>query len=740
MKCNQIIAAFILLGIAVLLSCGSSTKRFSAESEVTNVVVPADTTLAEYPEGVDSVEVAIDSALDEYQYIDDDVQEQLDLSEEYYMMGYRATVDSNWLEAQFYFESALEILAGLDIDPEAPTLSAEIYTRLTNEIISDYKIALLYIATLPSEASPSAVIARYEELDQMTQSDVLIEGHPEPKPDTVVFDIPIVWNEKVEKCITYFQTIGRKPFEASLERSGRYIPLMEKILEEEGVPHDLVYLPLIESGYNPRAYSWAHAVGPWQFIASTGRIYGLTRSWWYDERRDFEESTRAAARHLKDLYEQTGDWYLALLGYNAGIGNVNKLIRRNGTRDYFKMRIRNSQMRNYVPLYLAATIIAKQPEKYGFDIEYDDPIQFDVVTVERCLTIADIARACGSTEREIRDLNPSLLRKYTPPDIKKFKLRLPRSKTAAFWAEYPNMESPKETSWVRHKVRRGETVSGIARRYGVSQYAIIDANNLRRPYRININQTLVVPVPIGEAKARASSVKTYDSYKIKNGAYVVRRGDTLWDLARAFKTSTRALRDVNKLGRNSKIYVGQKLKIPGAASTTTASSGNYSGKTFKYKVRRGDTLWDLAIKNGTSVSTLRQINNLSRYADLRVGQTIRIPGSASSSSSKTTSGGTTVHTVRRGDTLWDLAQKHGTTVNAIRRANNLSSRSKLAIGQKLTIPSGKAVADYYVVRRGDTLSSIARSFGVSMRSLMAWNNIANPNRLAIGDKLRVSAQ
>lgn len=739
MKLTHIYAALILLGMAALLSCGSNSVRFSPEGEESKVVVPADTTLAEYPEGVDAAEVAIDSALDEYQYIDDVVQEQLDLSEEYYMMGYRATVDSNWLEAQFYFESALEILAGLDIDPEAPTLSAEIYTRLTNEIISDYKVALLYIATLPSEASPSAVIARYEELDQMTQSESVLEGPPEPKPDTVVFDIPIVWNEKVEKCITYFQTIGRKPFEISLARSGRYVPLMKKILKEENVPNDLVYLPLIESGFNPRAYSWAHAVGPWQFIASTGRIYGLHRSWWYDDRRDFEKSTRAAARHLRDLYEQTGDWYLALLGYNAGIGNVNKLVRRNGTRDYFKMRIRNSQMRNYVPLYLAATIIAKQPEKYGFEIEYEAPIQFDVVTVERCLTIADIADACGCSERQIRDLNPSLLRKYTPPDVKKFRLRIPPGKTAAFWAEYPNMESPKETSWVRHKVRRGQTVSGIARRYGVSQYAIIDANNLRRPYRININQTLVVPVPIGEARARTGGSQRYDSYELTGNSYVVRRGDTLWDLARAFKTSTRALRESNGLGRNSKIYVGQRLKIPGGGGTATASK-SYSGETFAYKVKRGDTLWDLAKKYGTTVSTLRQVNGLSRYADLRIGQSIRIPGQLASRASSSRSGGSTTHRVRRGDTLWDLARKYGTSVSAIRRANNLSSRSKLAIGQKLNIPASTVVADYYVVRRGDTLSSIARNLGVSMRRLIAWNNIANPDRLSVGDRLRVNAQ
>jgi len=734
-----------VLALTATLSCSSNAVRFSGtESEKPKEVQQdrqADTAL------VSTETKPVDSSVLEYSYIDENLQDDLDLAEENYRMGYVATLDSNWLEAQFYFESALEILAGLDIDTETPSLAADIYSRLTNEIISDYKMTLLYIVTLPTESSPSAVIARYEDLEKMEQESILANTEPEPRPDTVVFDIPIVWNEKVERCISYFQSVGRKPFEASLARSGKYLPMMEKILEEEGIPHDLVYLPLIESGFNPRAYSWAHAVGPWQFISSTGRMYGLHRSWWYDERRDFVKSTRAAARHLRDLHEKTKDWYLALLGYNAGLGNVNKVIKKNKTRDYFKMNIRNSQMRNYVPLYLAATIIAKQPEKYGFNVDYQDPIVFDTVTVDRCLALEDIAKAVGCSYNELKALNPELLRKYTPPDIKKYTLRIPQWKSRDFWAAYPNMKSPEETSWVQHKVRKGETVSGIARKYGVSQWAIIDANNMSRPYRIGIGQKIVVPVPLGKSGSQSYSKKKYDSYDISGNYYVVRSGDTLWDLARVFGTTTRQLRSLNGLSRSGRIYVGQKLKIPNDAKqySSTKSSKSSSGiatSTFSYKVKRGDNLWKLADKYGTTVSELRRLNGLSRNAVLSIGQKLKIPGSKTSTSAGS---GTFVYTVRSGDNLWSLAQRYGTTVSRLRRLNNLSKSSTLRIGQQLKIPdSGNAgsasrSSGYYVVRRGDTLSSIANSFGISLNRLIALNSIRNPHRLAVGTRLRVSS-
>jgi membrane-bound lytic murein transglycosylase D len=732
--------ALLTLILSVSISCSGNSMRFSADT---------DPSVADMPEAAlepadnayeDTISSQVDSSYIEYSYVDEGILSQIDLAEENYTMGYAATLDSNWLEAQFYFESALEVLARLEIEPDDPSGAAGIYDTLLNEIISDYKRTLIHIATLPTESSPDAVIARYEELDSIVGPPVVDTQHVATKPEKVEYDFPIVMNDRVRRALSYWQGEARKPMEAALQRSGRYLPMMERVLEEVGIPHDLVYLPLLESGFKTSAYSWAHASGPWQFVSGTARLYGLERSWWYDERRDFERSTHAAARHLKDLHAQTKDWYLALLGYDAGLGNVNKMIRHNGTRDYFKMRIRNREMRNYVPLYIAALLIAKEPEKYGFYIDYDDPMIFDTVTVERCLALEDIAKAVGCTYSELKDLNPELLRKYTPPDKKQYTLRIPHRKTGAFWAAYSKMKSPEETSWVQHRVRKGETVSAIAKKYGVSQWAIIDANNMRRPYRINIGQKIIVPVPLGRGRSTGYAQKNRD-YRMTGDVYIVRRGDTLWDLARAFGTTTRSLRNANNLSRSGRIYIGQKLRIPGMSSNATASSSggpsSYTGPVFSYKVKRGDNLWEISQKHGTTVNRLCGINGISRNSNLAVGQILMIPGSGGKSDR-----GTVSYIVRRGDNLWELAQRYGTTVSSIRNANGLSRRSVLRVGQKLKIPGvGNLTtrSSYHVVRRGDTLSAIAKRYGVSLNSLMVWNSIRNPDRLSVGDRIKVSA-
>jgi membrane-bound lytic murein transglycosylase D len=686
---NPTVTTLLLLTALVAVSCSSSRVRYGAEGE--RMTSPSDT-MQFGAEGYYVEDAANDSIPYDY-YIDDEMKYQLDLAEENYKMGFDATLDSNWLEAQFYYESALEILAGLDIDPEDSTPASLIYDRIMNEVITDYKTTLLYIASLPGESSPSAVVARYDELEKLSQGEEFDTASVASLPDTVIFDMPITWNDKVEKCITYFQTVGRKPFEASLARMGRYLPLMEKIIEEEGVPHDLVYLPLIESGFNPRAYSWAHAVGPWQFIAGTGKMYGLRRTKHYDERRDFVKSTRAAAKHLRDLYAQTQDWYLALLGYNAGLGNVNKLVKRNNTRDYFEMKIRNSQMRDYVPLYLAAVLIAKEQEKYGFDVEPLDPIEFDTVTIDRSIALSDVAKSVGCTVDELRDLNPELLRKTTPPDIKQYVLRVPPGQRDEFCSSYPNLKTTKEPTFAEHKVRKGETVSLIARKFGVSQFAIVEANNLRRPYLLSIGQRLVIPGASGEQESYADA-SGKSKPKTSGGQYTVRSGDTLWDLARAFGTTSSELRRMNGLSRNASLHVGQKLKVP-SGSIEVASSDRTSKSSSQHPK-----------KSSTAASTVE-------------------------------------YRVRSGDNLWAIAKKFGTTVRELLRLNSLSTAAKLSIGQILKVPdlgrsqTGTKGKSHYVVKRGDTLASISESLGVSVENLRAWNEPVNPRRLQVGAKLKV---
>ncbi|MFH2056183.1 MAG: LysM peptidoglycan-binding domain-containing protein, partial [bacterium] len=455
----------------------------------------------------------------------------------------------------------------------------------------------------------------------------------------------------------------------------------EQVFAEEKVPHDLVYLPLIESGFKTSAYSWAHAVGPWQFISSTGRLYGLHRDWWFDDRRDFEKSTRAAARHLRDLYNQFDDWYLALAAYNAGAGRVSGAIKSLKTKDYWKLDKKlKRETRDYVPLYLAAMIIAKNPEKYGFTDEKEAPLEYVEVTIDKCLDLRDVARELGSTYDYLKALNPSLLRKFTPPSKNRWTLRIPQNAEEDFWAAYEKLQSPQNSTWVRHKVERGETLSSIAKDYRTSVNALRDANNLKSS-RIIAGRTILVPVP-DDGSYGSSSGRTYAA---DGNTYKVRRGDTLWDIAKGLGTTVTALRSLNGLSSKSKIYAGQVLRVSGSSSSSGSSSETFVATT-SYRVKKGDTLGKIAKRFGTSIAALQNQNNLRNASNIRVGQLLEVPGSGSSTSSSG-SGKLVVYVVKAGDTLWDIAKAFSCSVRDIMSLNNLRSH-EIRVGDKLRISKG----------------------------------------------------
>ena len=612
--------------------------------------------------------------------VDDEIWRQLDLAEEYHAMGVIANREASWEEAQYYFEKALKLLAILDIEGDSlETPESAAYSVLLDDVVADYRVTLLSLGTLQEDVSAAVMIERFGDLANNLGDDSLRVFDGE-KPE-ITYDIPITMNDRVKKSIVYYQTVAREAFAKFLRRSKRYERMMKTILTEYGLPLDLVYLSMVESGYNPRAYSWARASGLWQFIASTGRLYGLDRSWWHDERRDPIKSTHAACRFLKYLYEKFGSWELAMAAYNGGPGRVSRQIKKQNTRDFWKLRLRRQTM-DYVPLIMAAAVIAKNPAKYGFEeIEFEDELVWDEVVIDKCLELSVVAREIGCSVDELQDLNPELLRKYTPPNEKKYRLKIPVGTKPKFLAAYDGMPSPKETSWVRHKIRRGETISTIASRYGVSQYAIMEANNLHRRSTIYAGHTIIVPVPLDKAPTRRRN----GDYSAKNGIYVVRSGDTMWDISRAFGTSVDALRRINYIERGSRIYVGQKLKIPSNATYfADRNSGSYastspSGKTGSYKVRSGDTLWDIARRFGTTTSRLRSLNRLGRSSRIYPGQVLTIDGSGSSNPEYV------IHRVRRGESLSLIARKYRTSIRNIIDANNINDPDRLRVGDRLKI-------------------------------------------------------
>lgn len=634
-------------------------------------------TLLDNAPGVFDEQFQVDSAY----AVDDEIWRQLRLAEEYFAQGVAANQEAAWGEAQLYLERSLKIMADLDIDTTDTSPEAKKYNVLLNEIIADYRLTLLSLGTLPEDASPSVFLEKLSSMPEIGESaSVKLEGEQQP----VDYNIPIVFNDKVKKAIIYFQTIARSAFERYLQRSGKYIPLMVEILKQYEVPSDLVYLPLIESGFNCKAYSWARASGPWQFIASTGKLYGLNRNWWYDERRDFVKSTHSAARFLKRLYQDFQSWELALAAYNGGPGRVSRSITSQRTNDFWELDLRK-QTEEYVPFYMAATIIAKNPELYGFHIEYDDPISFEVVPVSKSVNLKTVAKLTGTSVEVIRDLNPELLRDVTPPKVRDYGLRIPAGTKNQFWAGFNDVKPSYESNWVQHLIKKGETVSSIASRYGVSQYAIMEANNLGNRTKIFPGKNLIIPVPV-DGGALAEPEPERERHSTSGGnTYVVQSGDNLSEIARSFNTSAETLRKMNYLGNSSRIYVGQALKLPVDKKSMAAKSQNIpapkaSKNTQTYVVKEGDTVWDIARRFGVSTATLRSLNGLSNSARIKVGQTLKVIGSPMAALQNQLT-----YIVKRGDTLHDIARAFGTTVQALMQTNNISDASNLAIGTQLKI-------------------------------------------------------
>ncbi len=347
---------------------------------------------------------------------------------------------------------------------------------------------------------------------------------------------------------------------------------MRKLLREKGLPEDLVYLALIESGFNPRAYSRRKAMGLWQFRYHTGKRYGLRVDWWIDERRDPVKSTIAAARHLKHLHDRFECWYLAAAGYNAGEGKILRAIKRYKTEDFWeltKFPYLKRETKNFIPKMIAAALIAKNPEEYGFsDILYEEPIRFETVKVPDATDLRVIAGASESTYEELKRLNPELRRWCTPPNYPDYELKIPYGKREVFLRNFSKISPSERITFRRHVVRSGETLSHIALRYRTDIGAIMRMNHIRNKHRIRIGQFLIIPIrgsnKVGRGKAREglNQERSFIDHGGRAFIYIVREGDTLWDISHSAGIDLESLCRWNGIRNASRIYPGDRLKIP----------------------------------------------------------------------------------------------------------------------------------------------------------------------------------
>lgn len=448
------------------------------------------------------------------------------------------------------FDEAVDWMLESGYDPNSDPVLSGLFHHVVDSVYA-YELQAFRVGGGLSEAP--AVPAPIDEVAEMTfPVDPRLKERAEEAAKNVSHDLPLMVNDEVASFLNFFQTPrGRAIVETGLRRSGRYREMISRVLKEEGMPQDLIYLAQAESAFQPLALSRAGARGIWQFVAYRGRQYGLRHTWWIDERQDPEKATRAAAEHLRDLYGMFGDWYLAMAAYNCGPGNVQKGIERTGYADFwelYKRKVLPRETKNYVPIIIALTLIAKDAAHYNMQVDPDAPVPVDTVKPGRPIDLRLVAETIDADVETLRALNPALLRLATPDDAD-FELHLPQGTAEKFTQEIAAIPPEKWVSWRRHRVESGETLASIAKKYHLTATAIADANNLERGASVDPGAKLIIPAtqPPAETKRRLVS-------------YRVRRGDTLEGIADRFSVNAEDVRKWNRL-KSTHVSRGMVLRI-----------------------------------------------------------------------------------------------------------------------------------------------------------------------------------
>ena len=520
--------------------------------------------------------------------------------------------------------------SGLDV-PKAIPQSPEIDPDL-EPLVSEPEISLdQELKALASTGSWEEVLVPIEE------TQICLD----PKMAEPLYDFPVVVNRQVQMYIDLFQGKQRKYFAKWLGRSGRYSDLIKSELEAAGLPKDLLYLAMIESGFNQRAYSKSKAVGLWQFMSGTGRDYGLSVTRYVDERRDAEKSTKAAAAYLKDLYEEFGDWYLAVAAYNGGPGTMRKAIRKSKSRDFWKIaqnRYLRMETKRYVPKLIAAIMIAKQPEKYGFtDLAYAEPITWETLEVGPGLSMAAVALLTSSSEKDIKLLNQELRTSKTPLNQERYRVKIPSGTKMLAQSNLPRLHSVVQTDYKTHVVKKGETLAKICRRYNINTTTLLKVNkltsrNLKPGTRLRIPYQNVAYRILPEGMD--ARIAAQDDLIL----HTVRRGETISKISSRYQVPAELIVAWNGLPNMHKIAEGQQLALYMSSTSSTPRSGASS-------------------RDGSAESSLLVLSDSKKQ-----------PGKPAVQEAPYT-----YYLVRSGDSLWTISRKFNTSPDRIKRWNNLKS-------------------------------------------------------------------
>ncbi len=549
------------------------------------------------------------------------------------------------------FNRAFNLLLNNEIDVQSDDRLRREFDRIVDGVNAIEMAALHQGDGFTEQQSEPAPI---DEANEVTfPVDLNIKAKAAAEIKNTHSDLPLMMTDQVAGYINYFSSPhGRPTLEHALARSGRYREMIRRILKDEGVPQDLIYLAQAESGFKPLALSRAGARGMWQFMGSRGKSYGLDKNWWVDDRQDPEKATRAAAHHLRDLYNQFGDWYLAMAAYNSGPGTVQHAVKRTGYADFWELYNRNvlpKETRNYVPIIVAVTIMAKNPEQYGLEhIVGDKPVEADKVKIHYPLDLRLAAECVDAKASDLQELNPSLLRMTTPRD-KEFELNLPAGTKDKFLAAIESIPPDMRVWWRYHKVQPGETLAAVARTYRTTPKAIAEANNLDAD-ELLADAKLIIPIAPGKTLTNETNV----TYSRRSTPYKVHQGDTVQTVADNFGVSPAMVQKWNNLrgeGLRGRKVVYVHLPLSPGQEVASSSPSHHASS-------RGN-----------------RVGNSSRNGKSRNGKSGR--------NGKDPASARVHHTVKHGETLSSIASRYNTTVAALKQSNR--NAASLRPGQVLVV-------------------------------------------------------
>ncbi len=686
------------------------------------------------------------------------ILQRLEQARQHYLLAIASQESGDSVSCGIEFEAAIQILNELSDYPNID--SSKEYVDLSKSLVEDYE---KYIAQIDSLGPNASVYALREKLNQIVeQGDTT--GLKIPRIEIKGTQVPLPFNEYVERATAFFMGRGRHYIERWLYLSGKYFPIMKRVFREEGVPEELTILSMPESGLRPDARSWARAVGMWQFMKGTGSLYGLRVNWWIDERQDFEKSTRAAARHLKDLYSELNDWNLVLGAYNAGAGRIFRAMRRSGSTDFWEMR-RNlpRQTRNYIPQYVAIARIMLSPQKHGFiDVQKADSLAFDVVEINDCIDLRVLAKCALTTVDTLKELNPELLRWCTPPGITGYRFRIPYGRRDTFLVNYSKIPADQKKDWAIHTVKRGETIGSIAHKYGLSASFLNDVNNIHSSRRLRIGTVLAIPIPRDVADSKVpfdyspevkgmnfGAVKSYAAkdqvsktklryakreVKQPKGkeklVYHVKRGDTIGHIAEWYGVRASDIRNWNDIAYGSYIHAGEAIFV---WVTEVKAKLLIKVDKMEFSEKQSMLKGDLAEAERSEERKTRTKSSSTEWIQ---------------------------HTVKSGETLEKIARTYEVSISDLKQWNNLRT-SRIVAGQSLDIydkpdervkiiassarnnaePSVKTsstgiFSPTHKVKKGESIYTIAKMYGVDIQKLKKQNGLRR-NKILVGQILKI---